>query len=79
MQTIICMKWGNRYSSDFVNRLYKSILRHTKNKTRLFCFTDDTSNLDKNIICKPLPKLKSQEISLTPWRKISVWKYSYRI
>ena len=71
------MKWGNRYSSDFVNRLYKSILRHTKNKTRLFCFTDDTSNLHKSIICKPLPKIKiPEEISLTPWRKISVWKYS---
>ena len=71
------MKWGNRYSSDFVNRLYKSILRHTKNKTRLFCFTDDTSNLHKSIICKPLPKIKiPDEISLTPWRKISVWKYS---
>ena len=70
------MKWGNRYSSDFVNRLYKSILRHTKNKTRLFCFTDDTSNLDKNIICKPLPKIKiPKQISLTPWRKISIWKY----
>ena len=70
------MKWGNRYSSDFVNRLYMSILRHTKNKTRLFCFTDDDSNIDKNIICKPLPKIKiPKQISLTPWRKISIWKY----
>ena len=41
MQTIICMKWGNRYNSNYVNNLYSSIQTHTKNKTRLICFTDD--------------------------------------
>ena len=76
MQTIICMKWGQRYSPIFVNRLYKSIIKHTKNKTQLICFTDDTKDISKNVICKPLPNIKlPKTISYTPWRKISVWQH----
>ena len=40
MQTIICMKWGIRYGPEFVNRLYKSINKHTKRKTKLYCLTE---------------------------------------
>ncbi len=70
------MKWGRRYGFDFVNRLYKSIIKHTKNKTRLVCFTDNKTGINKNVICKPLPQIKiPEEISETPWRKISVWQY----
>ena len=65
MQTIICMKWGNRYNYQYVNRLYKSILRHTRNKTRLICFTDNKSKIDKEVICLPLPNIKiPNQISL---------------
>ncbi len=76
MQTIICMKWGNRYNYQYVNRLYKSILRHTRNKTRLICFTDNKSKIDKEVICLPLPNIKiPNQISFTPWRKLSVWQF----
>ena len=76
MQTIICMKWGSRYGSDFVNRLYSSIKRHTKKPTKLYCFTDIQQGINKEIICKPLPEINLPEtISLTPWRKLSVWQY----
>ncbi len=76
MQTIICIKWGSRYGHEYVNRLYKSIKKHTQRPTKLYCFTDNTSNIDKDIICKPLPKISLPEtISYTPWRKISLWQY----
>ena len=76
MQTIICMKWGSRYGYEYVNRLYKSIKKHTQRSTKLYCFTDDSSNIDKNIICKPLPKISLPEtIAYTPWRKMSLWQY----
>ena len=35
MQTIICMKWGNKYNHNYVNNLYSSIKTHTKIKTDL--------------------------------------------
>ena len=47
MQTIICMKWGSKYGPEYVNRLYKSIKKHTKRKTQLYCFTDNKKNIDK--------------------------------
>ena len=76
MQTIICMKWGVRYNYNYVNNLYDSIKRHTNKKTQLICFTDDQSNIHKEVICKPLPYIKiPKEISETPWRKLSIWKY----
>ena len=70
------MKWGLRYGSEFVNRLYSSVKRHTKRKTKVYCFTDDTQGINENVICKPLPKLKlPSDISSSPWRKLSVWQY----
>ena len=70
------MKWGSRYGHEYVNRLYNSIKKHTKRKTQLYCFTDNTLNVDKNIICKPLPKISLPEsISFTPWRKMSLWQH----
>ena len=70
------MKWGHRYGPEFVNRLNKSIKRHTKKKTMLICYTDNSDGIDKDISCKPLPNINlPQEISSTPWRKISVWQY----
>ena len=69
------MKWGSRYGHEYVNRLYKSIKRNTKRPTKLYCFTDDALNINKNIICKPLPKISLPEtIAYTPWRKMSLWQ-----
>ena len=49
MQQIICMKWGDRYSSDYVNRLYFSIQKFTKEKTKLICFTDNPNKINENV------------------------------
>ena len=70
------MKWGSRYSSEFVNRLYASIKRHTKRATKVICFTDDIKHINEKVICKPLPAINLPNmISLTPWRKLSVWQF----
>ncbi len=70
------MKWGTRYNHEFVNRLYKSVLKHTNRDTRLICFTDNKEGINKNVICKKLPYINlPKQISLTPWRKLSIWQY----
>ena len=51
------MKWGKRYDYKFVNNLFFSIQKFTENPTKLICFTDDKTNINKNVICKPLPKI----------------------
>ena len=70
------MKWGNRYGPEFVNRLYKSVQKHTKRQTQLICFTDSNFGIDDKVKCYPLPNINLPEsISETPWRKLSVWQY----
>ena len=70
------MKWGSRYGSNFVNRLYSSIMRHTKRPTKLYCFTDQNEGINKEVICKPLPRINlPKSIYYTPWRKICIWQY----
>ena len=76
VQTIICMKWGTRYGSEFVNRLYRSILRQTSRETRLVCFTDDGAGINPNVQIEPIPHIDlPPELALTPWRKLTMWKY----
>lgn len=76
MQTIICMKWGTRYGADFVNRLYNSIQRHTERNTRLICFTDDSSGINTNVQCQPIPDIDLPDDQInTPWRKLTMWAY----
>lgn len=70
------MKWGTRYGPEYVNRLNKSIQRHTKRQTQLICFTDNHVGIDDQVKCYPLPSIKlPRTISDTPWRKLSVWQY----
>lgn len=70
------MKWGKRYGPEFVNRLNKSIQKHTKRQTQLICFTDSNFGIDDKVKCYPLPNINLPEsISETPWRKLSVWQY----
>jgi len=75
MQTVICMKWGTRYGSEFVNRLYNAIQRHTTRKTRLVCFTDDASGINPEVQIEPIPEIDLPEaLKNKPWRKITMWK-----
>ncbi len=55
---VICIKWGTKYSADDVNTLYR-MARHNCGAYDLqfFCFTDDSTNFDENIIVRPLPVL----------------------
>ena len=75
MQTVLCMKWGARYPAGYVNWLWSMIARNTQRPTQLICFTDDASGLDDAIIVRPLPAINiPEDISYTPWRKLSVWQ-----
>jgi hypothetical protein len=55
---IICIKWGDRYSSNDVNILYRMAQRSLdKFSLRFYCFTDNKVGLDQNIITKDIPKI----------------------
>lgn len=54
-QTVICLKWGDRYGPEYVNRLFSMVRRNTARPLRFLCITDDTDGLDSNIETRPMP------------------------
>lgn len=69
------MKWGTRYGSDYVNRLFSMVQRHTRRPTRLVCFTDDSEGIRSEVETYPLPHIVLPESKKwRPWRKISLWQ-----
>jgi len=58
MLDIVCVKWGDRYGPDYVNRLYAMVARHLDAGTegRFTCFTDDDKGLRDEIHVRPLAR-----------------------
>lgn len=54
-RTIACLKWGNKYPPQYVNTLYSMCQRHSKVPFDFVCFTEDPTNLSKEIKVIPLP------------------------
>jgi hypothetical protein len=73
-QTIICAKWGKRYSAWYVNCLWAMIRRNTKRETRLVCYTDDSAGIHPDVTCYPMPiaPLPRSRANQT-WRKVALW------
>ena len=69
-KNVICIKWGDKYSPQYVNALYAMIRRNTSYDIRFFCFTDNAQSLHPDIQIRPLPVLKT-----TPEYQT---KYAYR-
>lgn len=75
---IICMKWGNKFSVDYVNRLYAMVSRNLSVPFRFVCFTEDSEGIDDEVEVQPLPEL---DLPVgTPergWRKLTVFKEDF--
>lgn len=57
MYNIVCLKWGSKYPSDFVNRLHNMVRRNTTLPINFYCITDDAAGLDDGINFRMLPDL----------------------
>jgi len=53
--TIVCLKWGDKYGPDYVNKLASMVSRHSAASPRFVCFTENTKGLDSEIETHPLP------------------------
>lgn len=54
---IVCLKHGTKYSSEYVNRLYNMVNRHTTVPFEFVCFTDDTRGIKDGIKTIPLKQI----------------------
>lgn len=65
---VICIKWGTRYSPEYVNKLYNMVKRNTSYDVNFYCFTENSQDLNENIIVKPIHDVNT----------IEEYKYYYR-
>lgn len=71
---VICMKWGEKYGPEYVNRLYKMVERNMTIPHRFVCFTDNPEGLDAGIEHFPCPEIPLPESHKNlPWRKIGLF------
>jgi hypothetical protein len=74
LQTIVCMKWGERYPASYVNCLWSMIKRNAVRPTRLICYTDDPKGIDPEVTALALlPLALPAGFTAKPWRKIALW------
>lgn len=63
MLSVVCWKWGTKYTGLHVNRLAASVGRNLKVPYKFFCLTDNASGLDAGIQALPLwPDWPSKEL-----------------
>ena len=70
---IICMKWGDKYGPDYVNKLFNMVSRNLTKNFRFICFTEEKSGLQKSIEVFPLPPIEMPKNKPERgWRKLSI-------
>jgi len=70
---IICMKWGDKFSVSYVNKLYGMIQRNLNFPFRFVCFTEKPEGIRKEVEIQPLPELDlPKDIPERGWRKLTV-------
>lgn len=54
MINIICVKQGDKYSSDYVNKLYSMVSRNMPEEFKFHCYTDNASGIRKEVNIVPI-------------------------
>jgi hypothetical protein len=68
---VICVKWGAKYSADYVNKLFNMVERNAPAPFDMYCLTDDPSGIDKRVNIVPLPEDNELEVW---WNKMYMFQ-----
>jgi len=52
---IICLKWGNKFSHEHVNRLYRMVCKNYHDDFTFICYTENSNSIHPDIKIEPLP------------------------
>lgn len=52
---VLCLKHGDKYSADYVNKLYNMVKRHCTLDYEFVCLTENPKGIDPNVKILPLP------------------------
>ena len=70
MVNVVCVKWGDKYSSEYVNNLYSMVSRNLSREFRFVCFTENPEGIKPGVEVFPF------EDDYLPgwWNKVSLFK-----
>jgi hypothetical protein len=80
VRQFICTKWGSKYPSTEVNRLYRALQRVSAAPFTLHCVTDDPAGILPEVQVLPIPDLPviGNEVMNRGWRKLSLFSPALR-
>ncbi len=64
---VVCLKWGNKYSPEYVNKLYNMVKRNLTIDYEFVCYTENRNGIDSHIKTLPLPNLPVSGWWYKPW------------
>jgi len=73
MINVICLKWGTKYSSKYVNRLFKMVSINLSKPFDFYCYTDNPKGLYKEIKIIPI----EDDYLEIYWNKLSMFKKDF--
>jgi len=72
---ILCMKWGDKYGPEYVNRLYAMVRRHLRGEFRFVCLTDSSAGVRPEVRCLPIPDLALPAgLPERGWKKLTTFE-----
>jgi len=64
---VFCLKWGDKYSPDYVNKLHNMVRRNLTIDYEFICFTENSKGIDPRITTCPLPNKNLSGWWFKPW------------
>ena len=52
---VVCVKWGDKFSHEHVNRLYRMVCKNFHTDFRFVCHTDNPEGIHSDVHIIPLP------------------------
>lgn len=68
---VICLKWGDKFNYNHVNRLYKMVKKNIDHDFNFICYTENSKNINSKIIIRSLPDYDLENW----WWKLILFKY----
>ena len=68
---LVCVKWGDKFSPEHVNRLYRMAKKNISLPFNFYCWTEDTTGLYDEIIIVPLDEILDLKAW---WWKLTLFK-----
>ena len=68
---VICLKWGDKFNHEHVNRLYKMVCKNLDGDFNFICHTENANKINRNVIIQPLPDYDLEKW----WWKLTLFKY----